>query len=154
MPSAQKSGPEPKTQIRFSRFEGLRRLAAEELLHLFNEAGASRRMLVLTPFRQRRTEFLQEVLLLRGEVHRRFHVHVHVEVALHMRADVGDALAAQPQNLPGLGALRNRDTGFRVIVGTDTSPPNAAVVKLIGRSACRSSPSRWKMSWGLIMTCT
>lgn len=74
MPSAQKSGPEPKTQIRFSRFEGLRRLAAEELLHLFNEAGASRGMLVLTPFRQRRTEFLQEVLLLRGEVHRRFHV--------------------------------------------------------------------------------
>src|SRR5579883_903972 len=79
-------------------------VAAEHLLHLAEEAfgfGAGLAAGLL--------EFLEQLLLLGGEIGRRLDADLDVHVAMLRRTDDRHALAAQPELMAGLGPRRNVD---------------------------------------------
>ncbi|ELA00912.1 NAD-specific glutamate dehydrogenase [Cupriavidus sp. HMR-1] len=86
------------------------RRSAKEALHLV-EPGLLLRAVTRTALVHRAVELAQDVLLGLGQLDRRLHVHMHVEVARISGTHTLDALAAQAERLAGLGAFRHRETG-------------------------------------------
>src|SRR6218665_813818 len=92
-------------------------------------------------------QLAQQLALVLGELDRRLHGDVAVQVAGVAGAHAFDALAAQAELFAGLGAFADVDGRLARGGGAPSfSPPSAAVMKLTGPWQCRSSPSRSKMS--------